>query len=191
MSSNRFHSHSGNTRARRRLRVAALLTAALSLSTVGMAFADTTSPGKNSAFASSTGVPLNFFDSKLTATIEKGKRRTVLAIEASYTDGAYFPTPAAMRVLGLLVRVNGVTAQPNPSANYQYYEECGFYDTDTVACAVTGTFWFDIDAAELANPGAFVGQPLVVDLIAGDLAGGTLVGITPMDAALSVRVQRK
>lgn len=168
--------------------VAALV---LGIWTAGAASAASTSPGKNSAFESSTGVLLNTYGNKLTATIAKGRKKTVLAIEASYSDGASYPTPVGMRVLGMQVLVNGVTAQPNPSGFYQYLTDCGYVDNDPVACTVTGTFWIDIDAAELANPGLFVGQPLVVNLVAGDLAAGSLVGITPMDASLTVRVQKK
>lgn len=170
---------------------ATVLALVLSIWTADAASAASTSPGKNSAFESATGVSLATYSNRLTATIAKGKRKTVLAIEATYSDGAAYPTPVGMRVLGMQVLVNGVTAQPNPFGFYQYLTDCGFADTDLVACSVAGTFWIDIDAAELANPGVFVGQPLVVDLMAGDLAGGSLVGVTPMDASLTVRVQKK
>jgi len=190
MHSNRLLSPSKDIRRHRGLAAVTVLALALSLSSAGVASAATTSPGKNSAFVSSSGV-MTSLSTKATATILKGKKRTVLAIEASYSDGASYPTAALIRVLGMTVSVNGVLAQPNPSAPYQYITDCGFVDTPPVACSVTGTFWLDIDAAELANPGMFVGQPLVVDFRAGDLTNGAGVGVMPMDASLSVRVQKK
>jgi hypothetical protein len=190
MYSNRFRSPSSRSRGRRDL-AAATLALFFSFTTTGVATAASTSPGKNSAFVSSTGI-LTTFATKAVATIEKGKKKTVLAIEASYGDGASYPTASAMRVIGIIVRVNGVVAQPNPFASFQYYTDCGYNgDVAPVACSITGTFWFDVDAAELANPGQFVGQPLNVELTAGDLANGPLVGVTPMDASLTVRVTKK
>jgi hypothetical protein len=188
-----FLSDSFETSGRRRPSAATLLLLALSFSAVGVAHADTTSPGKNSVFVSSAGIPMPSLYSgpTLTGTIAKGRKGTVLAIEASISDGASYPTAAGMRVIGTLVRVNGITAQPNPSASYQYLVDCGYVDNDPVACSSTGTYWFDVDSAELANPGSFVGQPLVIEMLAGDVAEGPLIGVTPMDASLTVRVQKK
>jgi hypothetical protein len=190
MYSNRFFPSSADTRRRRSLATATLLALALSVSTTGVASADSVSPGKNAAFVSATGV-LTTYTTQPVATIAKGRRNTVLAIEASYSDGASYPTPAGMRVLGMQVYVNGVGVQPNPFGTYEFLTDCGFVDTDSNACSVTGTWWLDIDAAELANPGQFVGQPLTVSLMAGDLAAGPLVGIVPMDTSLTVRVTKK
>jgi hypothetical protein len=190
MNNNRFHSPSTDTRGRRSLAAATVLALVVSVSATGVASADSISPGKKAAFVSSTGV-LTTYTIQASAGIEKGKRNTVLAIEASYSDGASYPTVAGMRVLGMQVSVNGVYAQPNPFGSYQFLTDCGYVDNDPVACSVTGTWWIDIDAAELANPGLFVGQPLTVNLIAGDLAAGALVGVVPMDTSLTVRVQKK
>lgn len=161
----------------------------LSLATTGVAATYSTSPGKNSAFEASTATPLTVYGSKLTATIAKGKKKTVLAIEAGYTDGPYSPI-YGVRALGIGVTVNGVPVQPNPAAAEQNVIDCGLTDSPPATCGVVGTFWFDIDAAELANPGMFVGQPLTVILSAGDVSGG-LFPANPMDASLSVRVQKK
>jgi hypothetical protein len=187
---NRIFPRSTDIERRRGFLAVIALALALSLST-GLAHAGTTSPGKNSVFVSAAGVPMTSFSTTLSGTIAKGRRGTVLAIEASYSDAASYPTPATTRVLGTIVRVNGVGTQPNPLASFMFLNDCGYTDTAPVACSVTGTYWLDIDAAEIANPGQFVGQPLVVELIAGDLTNGALVGVTPMDASLSVRVQKK
>jgi hypothetical protein len=188
---NRSLTHSTGTGRRRGQRAVAALALVLSLSATGLANADSTSPGKNSVFVSAAGVPLTSFATTLTGTIQKGRRKTVLAIETMYSDAGSYPTPAVDRVLGTIVTVNGVQAQPNPQSNWQYLVDCGFFNTAPVACAVAGTFWLDIDAAELANPGSFVGQPLVVEFVAGDLTAGALVGSLPMDASMTVRVQKK
>lgn len=153
--------------------------------------AASTSPGKNSAFESSSALLVGPGSTLLTASLEKGKKKTVLAIEASYTDAAYSPTAATARVLGLTVTVNGLGVQPNPVAPYTVNTDCGFTDTPPAACTVTGTWWLDIDAAETASPGLFVGQPLSIALVGGDLSLGALVGVQPMDASLSVRVTKK
>jgi hypothetical protein len=177
------------TAARRSLAATAALGLVVGLATAAAAVNYSTSPGKNSAFEASTGDVLTPYAPKLTASIEKGKKRTVLAIEAAYTDGPYSPI-YGVRALGLGVTVNGVAVQPNPAAAEQHVIDCGLTDTPPATCGVVGTFWFDIDAAELANPGVFVGQPLSVVMSAGHVGGGPPPA-NPMDASLSVRVQKK
>ena len=179
--------------ARRGLAAATALGLVLGLATTASAVNYTTGQGKNAAFAAFTGNVLTTLQPQLTASIAKGKKKTVIAVEASYSDGPYTPTTSTMRVLGMRAEVNGVIMQPNPFAGYMYDTDCGWASgmVDTLACATKGTFWLDIDAAELANPGQFVGQPLTVTLHAGDLAGGGLVGVQLMDASLTVRVQKK
>jgi hypothetical protein len=188
---NRSLTHSTGTGRRRGHRAAAALALVLSVSATSLANAESTSPGKNSVFVSAAGIPLTSYATTLTGIIEKGRKRTVLAIETVYSDAGSYPTPAIDRVLGTIVRVNGIAAQPNPQSVWQYLVDCGFYNTAPIACAVAGTFWLDLDAAELANPGMFIGQPLVVEFTAGDLTNGALVGILPMDASMTVRVQKK
>jgi hypothetical protein len=167
------------------------VTCALVGSAAAPTFAASTSPGKASVFASSTGVPLApGFSPLLAATIVKGKKKTVLAVTAMYTDGPYAPTPVVKRVLGLSVSVNGVLMQPSGSPQGAVID-CGFANPPPSACAVSGTWWLDIDAAETANPGVFYGQPLVITLTGGDLSGGVLIGVQSMDASLSAVVQKK
>jgi hypothetical protein len=161
----------------------------LGLATTANAVNYSTSPGKNSAFEASTGNPLVVYGSQLTATIAKGKKKTVLAIEAGYTDGPYSPV-GGVRALGMGVTVNGIAVQPNPASPEQHVIDCGLTDSPPATCTLVGTFWLDIDAAELANPGVFVGQPLSVVLFAGHVGAGPPPAII-MDASLSVRVQKK
>ena len=159
-------------------------------------FAASTSPGKNSAFESMTGVPLvGLAPPLLTATLLKGKKKTVVKVEAMYTDGPYDPSPTTTRVLGLAVDVNGVLMEPTTggasSVGQGAVNDCGFATPPPTACTVTGTWWLDIDAAETAHPGMFVNQPLTVTLLGGDLTNGTLVGVQPMDISLSAIVVKK
>lgn len=159
----------------------------LAAATVGVAFAlgvgtlpgfaASTSPGKNSAFESGTINPLGSgFPTLLTATIAKGKKKKVLAIEASLASGS-----GALGVLELSVEVNGVAVE-GPIVN----QSCA---VGVQHCTVVGTWWLDVDAAEAASPGTFVKQPLAVTLQGGVQAGGdTDIQGT---ATLSVRVESK
>ncbi len=157
-------------------------------------FAASTSPGKASAFESMTGVPLAGGSVPLlVATIAKGKKKTVLKVEAMYTDGPYDPSPTTTRVLGLEVTVNGVRVNPSTGGvpAQGVVSDCGFAAPPPTTCTAIGTWWLDIDAAETANPGMFVNQPLTVTLAGGDLAGGGLVGVQLMDVSLSAIVVKK
>jgi hypothetical protein len=139
--------------------------------------AASTSPGKSSAFESSgfMFVPASPA-TLLTATIAKGKKKKVLAIEATLSTDTGASGVLEIRPLVNDVAVEGgvvsVACQPG-----------------LVHCSVSGSWWLDVDAAEAANPGVFVKQPLVVRLVGGYLAGGD-----PDIAAtgtLSVRVESK
>jgi hypothetical protein len=124
------------------------------------AFAASTSPGKSSAFASGSLSPLGANPTTLlTATIAKGRKRRVLAIEATVGTES-----GAAGVLEMRPLVNDVAADgPIVSVACQ---------PTLVHCSMTGTWWLDLDAAEAANPGVFVKQPLEVRLVGGTLAGG-------------------
>ena len=149
-------------------------------------FAASTSPGANAAFESATGVPLAPAASVLlTATISKGKKKKVLAVEAMYTDGNYSPTPPAPRVLNLFVDVNGILMEPTVGP-FGALEDCGFAIPPPVACMITGSWWLDIDA----NP-ALINAPLTIMLHGGDISSGPLVGVQLMDVSLSVNMTKK
>ena len=148
------------------------------------ASADTISPGKESAFASSADVsPLPNSDPAnplLSVTIEKGKRRRVLVIEATVEDRS-----SALILLRIGPSVNGVGVQgPNASVN------CDPANGVTV-CTASGVWWLDLDAAEAASPGTFVGQPLVVKLVGGDAITADGPGPGPYGASLVVRMVKK
>jgi hypothetical protein len=53
----------------------------------------------------------------------------------------------------------------------------------------TGTWWLDVDAAEAANPGMFIGKPLNITLSGAEDTGGP--SNTSLTATLTARVQKK
>jgi hypothetical protein len=54
-----------------------------------------------------------------------------------------------------------------------------------LVCAMVGTWWLDLDAAEAANPGMFIGEPLLIELNAGSS------NPTVATASLRARLQKK
>jgi hypothetical protein len=137
--------------------------------------------GKNAAFAADTGILLNDGltgnSTLLTASLAKGKKKSVVAVEAAMQvePGPTLPS--------LEVEVNGVPANgPVVAADCK--------NTGAARCPLAGSWWLDLDAAELANPGQFVGQPLTVELI-----GGTNTFAPPVtamaQATMTVRLVKK
>ena len=83
----------------------------------------------------------------------------------------------------LRTTVNGVEMEPgSPNPNF-VLQGCG-----SIPCTLTGTWWLDLDAAELANPGVFINQPLTVTLHGGE---GFAAPQTEGRVAMSVRLQKK
>lgn len=150
------------------------------------ALAASTGPGKKAAFESddfggSGDIPLNTV-TLLTASIVKGKKKQVLVVEATLSGGS---SPVS-GTLSLSVDVNGVEAEPRGFGGNRVRQQC--QDGSFAGlCAVTGTWWLDLDAAELADPGVFINQPLTVTLKGGDGGGPQSDGKVTM----SVRMQKK
>jgi len=138
--------------------------------------------GKNVAFASTTDqTVLEPWGPtpRLSATIKRGKRRRVLKIDAMLTirdAGAYIPA--------ILPLVSGVPNVVHPFARAIDHCVVGL-----TACAASGTWYIDIDEAEASNPGSFVGEPIEVNLLVGEIAGGP--DSVPWDASLSVLMIKK
>jgi hypothetical protein len=154
---------------------------ALSASTVG---ATDTSPGKSSVFASGYGFTLaEFPGNTLSGTISKGKKKTVLVIHTMIHS-----TPGVPVHLIGTVSVNGQPTEPKMGlGGFISGQDCRA--NNSIGCTLTDVRWFDIDAAEAANPGAFVGLPLVIDFSGGVLngAGAGAIGFSSM----TVQVQKK
>jgi hypothetical protein len=51
-----------------------------------------------------------------------------------------------------------------------------------------GTWWLDLDVAEAANPGVFIGMPLSVELVGGE---GFAAFQSHGKVTMSVRLQKK
>ena len=133
------------------------------------------------------GVPL----AGMVATLKKGKPKRVVVVEATMTKGV--ATPGAPVTLSMFPDVNGVLMEPDASGGVSGpgpLEDCGGFGINPPAfsCTLTGTWWLDLDAAEAANPGVFINQPLVVTLHGGDFAG---MGVVPVDVTMSVRLEKK
>jgi hypothetical protein len=165
------------------------LSIAACLSLAPFAWADgTTSPGKNSVFvsASSLTLPSTGDDSTLlTATITKGKKKTVVAIEGMLTKIGSLTGP---RIERIWPTINGILVEPGESGEPDVAQvNCPTINL-TLFCTITGTWWLDIDAAEAANPGMFIGKALTIRLMGEEI---TLNGDSSLAATLTARVQKK
>jgi hypothetical protein len=160
-----------------------LTLAAILLCGIGTAWADgTTTPGKASVFVSKSGVTVPTTTGPLvpdvSGTIQKGKKKQVLEIDLTLTDGGNTSS-----VLGVVPIVNGFSDVVQPSALSQLSEcaAASWFD-----CTVSGHFWVDLDAAETAHVGMFIKQPLVIDM-----QGGSNVAVTAGIASLRAHLQKK
>jgi hypothetical protein len=135
------------------------------------------SPGKSSAFAFGDDVVLpdgpTGEATLASAVITKGKKRHALAITAAMQVN----TSVGPALPSLRVEVNGVPAV-GPTVGLDCKNE-------NLICPLSGSWWLDLDAAEAANPGVFVGEPLTVDLIGG---ANTYVPPIPSQADVSLSV---
>jgi hypothetical protein len=140
-------------------------------------------------FVSATSLPLPAASVVLlSGQIAKGKKKRVLTVQAMMTNGASAPSVLPI-VLSLQPLANGVAMEPTSGGGAQgAVVDCGFSTPPTAACTVTGHWWLDLDAAELAHPGTFIGKPLEITLTGGTLAGG--IG-TPVDVTLSAKLETK
>lgn len=138
-------------------------------------------PGKNSAFASTTDqtvLPIFGPTPQLTTTIARGKRKRALKI-----DGMLTIRDAGATIPGILPVVNGFGDMIHPFA--RAITTC----SSVTACSASGSWYVDLDEAEALHPGSFVGNPLQVDLLVGEMAGGP--DPVPWDASLTVLMIKK
>lgn len=139
----------------------------------------TTSPGKTAVHATETsGLAANGDINDIYSTISKGKAKTVVEVNATVSVNA----SASVSSIYVYVSVNGYAANP-----LAYAQQCD--PAATTSCTVSGAFWFDIDALEIAHPGEFVGQPIIVHLLGGNSA---IAGAgTPYTATITARMGKK
>lgn len=156
----------------------------LTIVSATLALADgTTSPGKQSAYASVSSVVFTgAFASAASVTIERGKKKRVLEVTIMAADESDVATAVAVRPL-----VNGLAImEPHASSGFDtsapaVNEAC---NAPSGFCTVVGHWWLDLDAAEVANPGLFINQPLNVDaqVSASPMAGAA--GLISVQARL-------
>src|SRR5262245_34387556 len=131
--------------------------------------------GRKGAYASAATASLTGGATTLvTVTIQKGKKKHVLEV-----DGAVNETTNTATNLAIAVRVNGLYLM-EPTPIFQTEEGCS---NAAIGCTAHGTWWLDLDQAELANPGLFIGVPLVIEL-QGAATGTSPSGIGSVRARL-------
>jgi len=137
--------------------------------------AQTNSPGPNSAHITTAAFTVPGPGEQVVAsvTIAKGRPKRVLEVDALLE--VYNPADSAVYVL---LRANGVLLFGNDAA-----QDCN----GMVACEVVVPGWMDLDAVEAANPGIFIGQPILVEMIAGN-SSATVPSAT---ATVRARLQKK
>ncbi len=163
----------------------ALVLGFLAVVTSTQGFAASTSPGKNLAFESSDfngdgDIPQSV-TTLLTATIVKGKKKHVLMVEATLSTGSSL----CSSYLYMRTEVNGVLPmEPRGGGGHdEVLQPC-----NSGPATLTGTWWLDLDAAEAAHPGVFIGQPLTVKLLGGE---GFPAPQSDGKVTMSVRIQKK
>lgn len=94
-------------------------------------------------------------------SLEKGKKGNVLRIEATASVLSH-----AAGIMDCNVSVNNQSIEAGALFGIDHGVSC---ETSGM-CFFTGTYWLDIDAGELANPGLYIGQPLDVVFICSSYA---------------------
>lgn len=159
------------------LRIALCATALTLSASVAGAFPTVSSPGKNVAAATTVGVTLtNGFAPAQSVQLLKGKKKHIVKVEATMVENTNAATVLAGNVF-----INGVQIDPG---TVQLTEGC---TVTFLYCSFQGTWWADIDALELANPGMFVGLPLDIRF---DGIKQTTPSTTAVTATISVFAQQ-
>lgn len=153
--------------------------------------------GKSTSFHTITAAPLAAAPAPfLVGTIAQGKKARVLKVDAMVTSELM--APFAPWSLNAFIEVNGVFAVDPTTASPPFgaVQDCssdlpgGPYTGIAAGCTVSGTWIFDIDAAEIATPGCCYNVPLAVTLWAGPATNAAIAGI-PASASLSVKMEKK
>lgn len=143
--------------------------------------AGSTSPGRSGVYASVTGATIDSTEAvRVSGQILKAKSKYVLEIEATTIA---FVVPSNDNAVATRVTVNGFSDVVQPNAGYNGVEQC---DSNYLNCTSHAVLWVDLDAAETAHPGVFIGQPLNIDVY-------SIVnsGVTTGDVSLRARLHKK
>jgi hypothetical protein len=122
------------------------------------------------------------FASLLTGTITKGRAKTVVAVEGMLTN---IGQSSGQRNETIFPTINGISLEP---AGFRAQVNCPQIGPSLVTCTTTGTWWLDLDTAEAAHPGMFIGKALTITLVGLELTGN---GDGGLGATLTARVQKK
>ena len=156
------------------------------------AFADSSVSGRTVAFVSHEGFPLDpCCEIDPSVTIPRGRKGRVLKVEATFQANINVVGPNVCpnqpKSVELFPVVNGVGLEP--SSFITAHNNCAPCSDAfcLLGCGTSGNFWIDLDQAEAAHPGLFIGQPLNVVLIArsfGNAGGCQLLTSASMSAEL-------
>ena len=151
-----------------------------------LALADgSTSPGDTSVFVSKADVSLPGCNQTaiLTATIKRGKAHHVLMVQAMMLFEGQLPPVTGPAVISASPTVNGISIEPSGHGGITHFSMGQQCPSNVTFCTITGMFWLDLDAAEDAHKGMFLGKPLDITLSGMACNGGggvithaTLVG---------------
>jgi hypothetical protein len=140
------------------------------------------SPPKERVFVRETSGTIQPGDTTgyLVGFLAKGKTKRVLRIDATVNVSTGV---GGAGVMDVNVSVNGVTIEGGALFGFDNAVTCQAQEF----CAFTGTYWLDLDAAEAANPGTFINQPLGIVLQASS-PGNTG---RPFGASFSAELEKK
>lgn len=146
--------------------------------------------GKKTAFHSASLVPLPPVPTPLlVGQILKGKKKTVLTVEATLASGLL--GPGLPWALSMAVDVNGIPMNPGTTYPDSVVQDCsGVLAFGAFGCNLSANFMIDLDAAEVATPGCCYNVPLVVTLLAGPGSSPAALGF-PVDATMAIRMEKK
>lgn len=140
---------------------------------IPLAFADgNTSPGNTAVFVSKSSVRLPGCSRTgvLTATLTKGKPNHVLMVQAMMLFEGQLPPVTGPAVIDAIPTVNGIFMEPSAgTTHFSMTQQC---PTNVTFCTIAGMFWLDLDAAEAAHKGIFLGKPLNITLSGEACNGG-------------------
>ncbi len=150
-------------------------------------------PPSNARAVSAVDVLLATFPGNtLTATLAKGKKKTILMADGMLDDIGQNSSTIVSREFDLGISVNGLAMHPSDDfgpGSSDATEDCGVARSDPDRkCTVIGHWWLDMD--DPANA-ALIGVPIAVTLVGGDPSGGPAVGGVPIHMSLRVWLQKK
>ena len=116
---------------------------------------DTSNPGKHVAASSTTSIEMSADPwPALGVRLEKGKRKHLLRVDAFVSEFTVDPA-----FLFATMTVNGVDMEPSAYNNgSMIFTSCEAY------CTLSGTWWLDLDTADLMHPGEFIKVPLNITM---------------------------